>query len=230
MFSATLADASWAEIRAISDSGKAPEYFSVGDEKNLTVYGFSGSFTGSSADIPDGLEQTEMTVILAGFNNHNVSDASPNYTITFITKGDALIAYTGSDSWVEGAFSHYLDNNYENIIPELTGLFKWVRVRTRISRDGGYVFVESMYHLFPPSAGAIGQNDSTQDDNTYEYFSSAQRRMLPSTRWSQGDHWTTRSTGQGDGNRYVVIRATGNIAGMVNTASSGNSYPLCFCI
>ena len=150
--------------------------------------------------------------------------------MTFITKGDALIAYTGSDSWVDGSFNNYLDDNKENILPELAGLIKWVTIRTRVIQGGGYNFIETFSWVFPPSAGAVGQNDSTQDDNTYDYFSSSQRRILPSTKWSQGDHWTTRSTGQGNGNRYVVIRSTGNIAGMVNTASSGNSYPLCFCI
>lgn len=68
-FSGTLQDATWQQINYIANNGLAEQYFSVGDEKTITLS------TGE-----------EITLVILGFNHDNLADGSGKAGITFGTK------------------------------------------------------------------------------------------------------------------------------------------------
>jgi len=107
----TFAGGSWADIAAISESGKAAEYFAVGDEKVIT-------YNNSVA----------LTLQIAGFNHDDLADGSGKAGMTIICKD-----IPGTTSWNYNAklykdnMGNYLDINYKRFLPaELQSVLKQV--------------------------------------------------------------------------------------------------------
>jgi len=71
-----LSRLSWSEIAAISESGKASQYFNIGDEKQITL----------------GTGET-ITMLILGFNHDDLSDGSGKAGITFGMKNCLGIRY-----------------------------------------------------------------------------------------------------------------------------------------
>ena len=88
-----LEDFTWSEIAEISESGKAQDYFSIGDEKTLTGFG---------------------VVQILGFNHDNLSNGLGKAGITFglkdLSDDSVAMLYSDNTTW-EGSNGQYICNN-----------------------------------------------------------------------------------------------------------------------
>ena len=109
--SSTLASNSWATIRAVSDTGTAANYWSVGDAKGITINGKVGATTISNLSI---------SVFILGFN-HNASREGSNRIHFQIGK-------------INGTLVGLVDGNYGNNT-STTGAFT---MNTSQTNSGGW--------------------------------------------------------------------------------------------
>lgn len=98
--SSTLNSNSWATIRAVSDAGKAANYWAVGDTKNITINGTVGKTTFSNLSID---------AFIIGFN-HNSSREGGNRIHFKIGKINGTLvglvdSYYGTNTNTTGAFT-----------------------------------------------------------------------------------------------------------------------------
>lgn len=103
----TLASNSWATIRAVSDTGKGSNYWSVGDAKGITINGKVGATT---------ISNLAISVFILGFN-HNASREGSNRIHFQIGKiNGTLVGLVdgnyGSSTSTTGAFT--MNTSYTN--------------------------------------------------------------------------------------------------------------------
>ncbi|WP_286735236.1 bacterial Ig-like domain-containing protein [Intestinimonas sp. UBA1698] len=104
--SSTLASNSWATIRAVSDTGTAANYWSVGDAKGITINGKVGNTTFSNLSI---------NVFILGFN-HNASREGSNRIHFQIGKiGTTPVALCDAQYNTDQTASGYFNWNTSNI-------------------------------------------------------------------------------------------------------------------
>lgn len=97
--SATFADATWAEITEIAESGLAPSIFKVGESRQIT------DSTGAS-----------WTIQIVGFSHDDKTDGSGKAGITFrVFPTNKDIYSTYYDSWDE-TYAGYIGSNLESVI------------------------------------------------------------------------------------------------------------------
>lgn len=97
-----LNDMTWEQIRAISDAGKAADYFNLGDTKTITINGNVGNFTFSNYTVD---------AFIIGFN-HNSTKEGGNRTHFLIGKsGDKLVGLCDSKYNNEQTSAGYFNMN-----------------------------------------------------------------------------------------------------------------------
>ena len=106
-----LNDMTWEQIRAISDAGKAADYFNLGDTKTITINGKVGNTTFSNLSID---------AFIIGFN-HNSAREGSNRIHFQIGK-------------INGTLVGLVDGNYSNYT-STTGAFT---MNTSITNSGGW--------------------------------------------------------------------------------------------
>ena len=115
----SLSDCTWEEIDTISKSGKASEYFAVGDEKNIMV------------------GDEEITVLILGFEHDDLSDGTGKACITFGMKNLLADYYLmNGSSTNEGGWDKAVMRNstmqslLEDLPDDLVKVIKTVKKRT----------------------------------------------------------------------------------------------------
>lgn len=77
-----LNDMTWEQIRAISDAGKAADYFNLGDTKSITINGKAGNFTFSNYTVD---------AFIIGFNHNSAKEGSNRIHFLIGKSGGKLV-------------------------------------------------------------------------------------------------------------------------------------------
>lgn len=163
-----FATASWAQIAQIAESGRAAEYFSLGDKKSV-------SFAFGS--------QRTIDFQIVGFGMDSLSDGSGTAGITLIaTKGlqytvtsaTMSLTLTGFPdfTWESSGLRTYLANTMYNALPsDLRSVIKQVNKKIQITRNPfTHKYVDD--YLWLPSWGELGlpySNTTTMEEGTTKY-------------------------------------------------------------
>ena len=129
----SFATASWAKIAEISESGKASEYFNIGDTKIINCNGNS------------------IKVEIAAFSEDSLADNSGKAGITIITTSvyPSAVAYDTSStkkSWSECSFRTYCNNTiYSGMDEDLRVYIKEVTKHSLNGQSGGDVELTNDY-------------------------------------------------------------------------------------
>lgn len=162
----SLQDADWDTISEISRLGIASEFFSVGNEKTITLS------TGE-----------ELTLVIIGFNHDDLADGSGKAGITFQTKHLHYDQYSMNDTnsndggWEQSDMrTVHLNQVYSELPSALTSVIKTVNKKT-YCRDGGLKLVTTSDKLFLLSTGEIvereqfyEQYEDSRYDGFYDYY------------------------------------------------------------
>ena len=97
-----LNDMTWEQIRAISDAGKAADYFNLGDTKTITINGNVGNFTFSNYTVD---------AFIIGFNHNSTKEGSNRIHFLIGKSGGKLVGLCDSGYNKEQTSSGYFHMN-----------------------------------------------------------------------------------------------------------------------
>lgn len=97
-----LNDMTWEQIRAISDAGKAADYFNLGDTKTITINGKAGNFTFSNYTVD---------AFIIGFNHNSAKEGSNRIHFLIGKSGGKLVGLCDSQYGNEQTSSGYFHMN-----------------------------------------------------------------------------------------------------------------------
>ena len=101
-----LNNCTWAQIREISDTGQAANYWAVGDKKTITINGKIGSTTFSSLS---------MDVFILGFNHNSAKEGGNRIHFLIGMNGTKIVGlfdskYTPDSGWASGTTGNFVMN------------------------------------------------------------------------------------------------------------------------
>ena len=215
-----LADADWATIAAIAESGKASLYYSVGDEKTITLT------TGEA-----------VTLQILGFNHDDLADGSGKAGITFGMKNLLATKYpmNSSDTNVGGWESSAMrTSTMATLLSQLpTDLRSAVKQVSKKATAGNKstTITTSTDKLFLFSEVELDGTTTTgyaSEGEQYEYWknhnTASDRIKTLSNGSGSANYWWLRSPYTSYANYFRYINYNGYVAG--NVAS--NSFGVCF--
>ena len=100
-----LNDMTWEQIRAISDAGKAADYFNLGDTKTITINGKVGNTTFSNLSID---------AFIIGFNHNSAREGSNRIHFQIGKISGAHIALVDANYGSNGSSASYFQMNASN--------------------------------------------------------------------------------------------------------------------
>lgn len=211
---------SWELINEIAESGKASDYWSVGDEITVTL---------SDSDYFDFLYDTTITLQIWGFNHFDKSDGSGKAGIVLGCKDTIGSGYMRSNWSNDGGYGdsdvrlYFLDEIYINLPQQVKSIVKEVNIRTDIGYQGNYLDnTETISDkVFIPSLREVGlsaSNDRITGVRRLSIFSNANSRK-------KREEWWTRSSVFLNSNDYYIV----NERGSFTQSSAGDSNGILFC-
>lgn len=251
-FSATLQDSSWEEIELISGSGKAKEFFSIGDKKTVRSKKLNGSFddngnfTGSESD-------ADIDYVFSHYDGNYMAFTSLSCPVTALSNSGVRrprgTAYTYFQYSTSG-LCQYLSNNYRTLFPEnhkylkntyVISQYIWVNfIDNRANQSLGSVPVdgagEGAKYVYVPPAWALGAKNqnllsSEFSAEPWEYFTIASRRSL-GTSYCTSSLSCENNVNYGNPTVYASINANGNLLSRSESPGwsfkSSQNFPLCF--
>ena len=217
----TFANASWAEIDEISESGKASEIFAIGDTRYATINGVS----------------TQIEII--GFNHDDKADGSGKAGITvWATVLSSIIStYSGYSStgysWLStSAYNSGIKNvTFED---ELAAVVKTVNKTYEHIKNGSLTYPTIATNVWMISLSELGfEITSTPgaEGTVYEKFSGG--KTSTSSTYTDialaNAYWTRSFKGNVSVFNPVGVRTTGKL--LLSPGTSERYYPsICFCI
>lgn len=244
--SGTIAGFSWAEIKEISDDGRAGELFSVGDIKSVKVTSFWIGIDRTHTTNPEIRDEQEIYVdaVVAAINHYENEDGSHN-NIVFCTKKTVVTAEVGYGTccWVAngGGSTHFSDymkkeSTISKILPEVSGLLKTVKLPTCYyagNSSGGNLNAVENCKMFPPSFSEVGgvSGNLVGDGTKYPYFSNNENRKMKSVS-GYDTAWVTRTTARNwsYSPAFCGVKADGTLENIYDATIGDGSMPVCFCI
>ena len=97
-----LNDMTWEQIRAISDAGKAADYFNLGDTKTITINGNVGNFTFSNYTVD---------AFIIGFNHNSTKEGGNRIHFLIGKSGGKMVGLCDSRYGNEQTSSGYFNMN-----------------------------------------------------------------------------------------------------------------------
>ena len=97
-----LNDMTWEQIRAISDAGKAADYFNLGDTKTITINGNAGNFTFSNYTVD---------AFIIGFNHNSTKEGSNRIHFLIGKSGGKLVGLCDIGYGIEKTSAGYFHMN-----------------------------------------------------------------------------------------------------------------------
>ena len=208
---------SWELINEIAESGKASDYWSVGDEITVTL---SGTYI--------------MDVILQiwDFNHYDKSDGSGKAGITLGCKGSVFtesmnFSSTNSGGWTKSRMSKTVMENIYNSMPSsLQNIIKMVS----IGHDNGDIAGLISDNIFLPSLKETGKREAYEiiPATQFPIFTNNTSRIKKDNNGSgQAKVWWTRSSVTSGGYSFYSIGTDGNTT-YSDFAASENGVVFCF--
>lgn len=214
----SFASATWEEINTICEAGEAANYFSVGDEKQIS----NGTYA--------------YTLRIIGMNLTPKTDGSGKAGITVMAlpltdKGEFNVSgrqsYWNSSS---GTMFKWLRDSFANRLPaEVTQYVKQVDIKTANYTEGSAASYTDKIYYFTPSVyevGSSGTGSMSSHDSGIKYpgLSTSALRTLTDSN-GEAVTWWLRTPYS---NKAYYVTATGGIANRANNASL--YICPCFCI
>ena len=181
----TLESAAWEQIAEISESGKAQDIWSIGDEKNITA----GDET--------------LTIVIMDFNHDVKSDGFGMAGITFGLKNlmtdmrKMNITSANINTFTDTDMYEWLQGELLSSLPEeLQGVLKFVNKQTYAGNNIGAINTESMKIFLFSEIEIFGKttNSAKGEGRLYPYFAtSALRTKYLSNGAGESESWWERS-------------------------------------
>lgn len=212
----SLAEESWEKISEISLSGKASEYWQVGDEKDIIVNGET------------------LTLVILDFNHDDKADGSGKAGITFGMKN--LMAstramnssntnsggFTGSEmySWLQDTLLPTLPSDLQAVLKSVNKKTSAGSQSTTINTNAMKVFLFAEIEVLGSTIFSIPGEGSR-----YSYFATAADRIkyLSNGSGSANDWWERSPFGNTSTNFCSV-----SSKGIVGVTDSDSSKGVCF--
>jgi hypothetical protein len=195
----SVQDCTWEEIKAIGDSGKASEYFNIGDVKTITL------LNGDSIDMQ-----------IAAFNTDTISNTSDVAPITWISKhvnyNQAMNnSDTNKNGWKESVLRTWLyDYVLESMLPsDLTSVI--------INVDKTYYdyttksTLECSDVIWIPSYLEVFGEMYNESHGVYysEYFKDSNSRIKGTYDGATGEEWWLRTADSAASQYFLYVKTSG---------------------
>lgn len=222
-----LADYSWAEISEISKAGAAPEYFAVGDEKDITLT------TGEA-----------ITLRIIGFNHDILSDGSGYSGITFQMENCLPAVYrmhssnTNSVGWIGsamrtrlqpgGAIFETLPGDVKTVICPVDKVTSEGNKSTNLITTSDYLFLLSEMEVFGYQSYAV-----VEGSQYVFYEGDEDTTAQKAVKYCSGNltTWWERSPRATTINGYAAVNAVGKpTAGYASNSNTEYSVSFAFCV
>lgn len=216
----SLNDLSWSEISQISQSGRASQYWKVGDTKTIEI----------------GAVQYE--VVILGFDLDTLTDGSGTAGITFGLKQCLNERYAMSsqedsiDGWLLSSLRTLLNGTIYNQLD--SGLRPLIREVSKLCSDGlGIEVYDVADKLFIPSGYEIVGDDNGgwydgEGTAQYPYFADPANRIK--TVGGVASAWWTRSPAYWDITCFCVVTAAGGTWRTETEMATQQGVSFAFCV
>lgn len=223
LFAPTFATATWAQIEAISKSGKAASAFKVGDEKTITLT------TGE-----------EVTLVILGFNHDNLT-AGGKAGITLGMKDLLATRYpmnssnTNAGGWTSSAMRTstmqtllgQLPDEVKAVIKPVNKLTSAGEQSTTINTTSDSLFLLSEIEVFGTRSYSVA-GEGTQ----YAYYrdianTAAKRVKKLSNGTGSANYWWLRSPNASSSTNFRGVNNYGYADGSTASYSSGVAFGFC---
>ena len=209
----------WEMIQRCSESGEASQYYSVGDEKTVSIGG------------------TDYTLVILDFGHDDLSDGSGKAGITIglknclATTRQMNSSDTNSGGWTSCAMRSYLKSTVLGQLPsDLQAVIKEVNKKTSagsrsstINTTSDNLFLLSEIEIFGTSTYSYA-GEGTQ----YPYFTTTSRRVKTLGDSGTAAYWWERSPFSSDSGSFCHVSSDGS-ANYAN-ASNARGVSFGFCI
>lgn len=211
----SLSEESWDRINEISQSGKASEYWQVGDEKDIIVNGETLTLVILDFNHDD-LESGGKAGITFGMKNLMAETRQMNSTDTNVN------GFTGSNiyTWLQGTLFSYLPSDLQNVI-------KNVNKKTSAGNKSDVINTNAMKMFLFSEIEVTGQSSLSfaGEGTQYSYFSTTTNRTKKLSNGSgAAEAWWERSPTNTGAKQFCKILSSG-----FNMADGASwKYGVCF--
>lgn len=198
----SFAGSTWAKIAEISESGKAAEYFSIGDTKTFDL------------TVSDGTVYT-ATVAIADFDHDDLADGSGKAGMTIDCRVTPDVKVGGLD--VQYAAWDYFKNLSAMLPADLVSVIKTVTKKKFASTSGGFGEVSGNFTCFCYSARELQIFTQSDYGTPYPLFATQENRTVKNVATNENVTYWTRNRHTTHTSSYASISANG---GSVDYGSS----------
>lgn len=200
----TLADNDWATIAAVSEAGQASAYWSVGDEKDITVNGETLTMVIVGFDHDD-LASGGKAGITFGMK-HLMTDSRVMSSKEDVATNDGGFTGSGMYSWLQNTLLGQLPTDLKNVIKSVNKKTSAGSQSSTINTDAMKLFLFSAIELF----GSAGYSQSGEGSQ-YSYFATAANRIknIQNGAGSAGTWWG-RSPVWNSSSRFCCVQNDGS--------------------
>lgn len=220
--SVSFAQDSWEIISAVSATGQAIDYYSVGDEKDIEIDG------------------VQYTFLILGFNHDDLSDDTGRAGISIGMKNLLAKTYTmnaQNNSWHDSTMRNVtLENIFLQLPQELQAVVKQVNKNTSIGGANNTVRTDSVeklwffsqYEIFPANYGV-----TLVEGYQYEYWKNigadveANRIKYLLNGSGVVSGWWLRSPCKSNADQFAIVTNKGAITGTAVFSYQGICFGFC---
>lgn len=227
---ANMGDATWTEIDMVAQSGRLSEFYSIGDEKDLTITHEDGT-------------TEDVTMVLEAFNNGALIDgttAKASFLSKHAMNETVRVCSSSNGSYYGGAaINSYLNDTFPNYLPEdLRQIIK----KKKTAGDAGTSVADLSYNrsiCWLPSSIELGvkKSSSWYDDKTVAFPRYTSNESRIKTVGADGEavkYWTktyyTSGTSSNPRYYYYCVSADGTAASAIQGGTSYFNLVFGFCI
>lgn len=215
IISTTLASNSWATIAAVSAAGNASSFWSVGDEKTITVNGET------------------LTLVIMGFNHDDLASggkAGITFGLKHLMKDTRQMnssntnsgGFTGSAmyTWLQNTLLGQLPSDLKNVIKSVNKKTSAGGASSTINTNSMKLFLFSEQEIFGAKTYSTG-NEGSQ----YSYFATAANRIKKLQNGAGSAKWWGERSPRASNSVYFCAVGSGGGADVSGASYSGG---VCF--
>lgn len=220
----TVEEYTWEEIKAISEAGKADEYFNLGDIKTMTL--------------TDG-NIVKMQIV--AFSADEKADGSGSAGITWISKEVGIkhrmnSTSTNFNGWAVSEMRDWLQSDFyttmpSNVLDAIVSVNKtyydYTTSSTLTIKDN--IWIPSYREVFGNSSNIDNYETSGADYTAFFIDDASRKKPDPTDPWGMNGAWWTRSAVSNFDNGFQCVGSNGKI-GEYNGATNNKGVAIGFCI
>lgn len=213
-----LEETSWSIISELSNSGELSAYFSVGDEKTVSING------------------TDYQAVIMDFN-HDELTAGGTAGVTFGLKNCLTTTHnmnsskTNSGGWSSCAMRSWLRSDVWGWLPsDLQNVIKTVNKKTSAGLESSAINTteDNLFLLSEVEIFGSSSNSFSGEGTQYSYFTTESRRVKTSGDSGSATDWWERSPRSSIYNSFCYVGLDGSASGNgVASYSLGVSFGFC---